>query len=533
MKFEKDVFISYAHLDDKPLDEGARGWISDFHKLLETRLEQTIGYEINIWRDEKLTGNEVFGPEIESQLPLLKVMVSIVTPRYLASDWCKKEMGSFYQAAAANGGISIGNKSRIFKVLKTPVDKETIEHLPDSIRKIFDDILDYKFYIQDPATGKFKELSRGSWVDNAIKQEYMNKLDDVVQDMANLIKSLNSAEGKKADTKKKIYLAETTYDLQIYRDNLSRELQEGGFIVLPNKNLPVVFDKYTAEVESCLSQSLLSVHLISATNYAAQPEGTNKSTVMIQNELAAEKSDSNNLSRLIWIPPAASNAVANPALLEQQQAFINQVRTNADYQKGADILEGQLEELKQSIFDTVRRLEAEEKARQEALKKEAEEQERKNKQAAGGMVMGAPLSPVKSEPRLVYLVCDQRDLDNTRPIEDLLTDKGNEILLPLFEGDQAQLRQAHLDNLKVCDAVVIYYGAANYRWVGSMKSDLLRLPAMGRSKPLLDKIIYIDNQPESGKENFRANDMLILDGRNGFTASLFDSFINNINQRHD
>ena len=77
MKFEKDVFISYAHLDDIPLDEGAKGWITDFHKLLETRLEQTIGHDINIWRDEKLAGNEVFALEIESQLPKLKVMVSV------------------------------------------------------------------------------------------------------------------------------------------------------------------------------------------------------------------------------------------------------------------------------------------------------------------------------------------------------------------------------------------------------------------------------------------------------------------------
>src|SRR4051812_5204087 len=83
MTFEKDVFISYAHLDDKPLDETAKGWISEFHKLLKTRLEQTIGYDVNIWRDERLTGNEVFAPEIEAQLPKLKVMVSIITPRYV------------------------------------------------------------------------------------------------------------------------------------------------------------------------------------------------------------------------------------------------------------------------------------------------------------------------------------------------------------------------------------------------------------------------------------------------------------------
>jgi TIR domain len=262
MPSNKEIFISYAHLDDKPLDDGAKGWITDFHALLETRLQQTIGYEIDIWKDERLTGNEVFGAEIEAQLHALKLMVSIVTPRYLASDWCRREMSTFYDAAVNKGGISIGNKSRIFKIVKTPVDRELIEQLPAGIHKIFDEILDYKFYIQEPATGKFKELSRNSWVDNAVKQEYMNKLDDVVQDLANMIKILNRP-GDKITEKKKIYVAETSNDLQAYRDNLIRELQEANYTVLPSKNLPMVVDKFTAEVEACIGQSILSLHMVS------------------------------------------------------------------------------------------------------------------------------------------------------------------------------------------------------------------------------------------------------------------------------
>ncbi|HPH92696.1 MAG TPA: TIR domain-containing protein [Ferruginibacter sp.] len=524
MKSEKDVFISYAHLDDKPLDEGAKGWISDFHRLLETRLEQTIGYEINIWRDEKLSGNEVFAPEIESQLPLLKIMVSVITPRYLSSDWCRRELGAFYKAAAENGGVSIGNKSRIFKIMKTPVDRDVIAHLPDGISKIFDEILDYKFYIQDTATGKFKELSRGSWVDNKIKQEYMNKLEDVVQDMANLIKKLNSS-GKSDVEKKKIYLAETTYDLQIYRDNLARELQEGGFAVLPAKNLPNVINRYTEEVEKYLDESILSVHLISTTNYAAQPEGADKSTVILQNEIAAQKSETGNLSRLIWTPPAEVNAAINPKMLEQQKSFIEELKTNPAYQKGADILEGPLEELKQAIFDTIRRLAAEEKAKEDA-KREAEE---KAKKYTAGIPLGVSLTAKRDGPKLVYLICDQRDLDHTRPIEDLVNDNGHEILLPLFDGDQAQLRQAHLDNLKICDAVIIYYGAANYRWAGSMKSDLMRLPALGRTKPLLDKAVYIAGPADNDKGAFKAIDLQVINGINGFSADLFSTFIQRVN----
>lgn len=517
MKFEKDVFISYAHLDDKPLDEGAKGWITDFHKLLQTRLEQTVGHELNIWRDERLAGNEFFGPEITAQFPKMKVMVSIITPRYMGSEWCKRELDEFYKAATHNGGISIGNKSRIFKIVKTPVDKEMMKNLPAEIHRIFEDILDYKFYIQEPATGRFKELARGRWVDNKIQQEFMDKLDDVAQDIANLIRKLNKSETAEVE-KRKIYLAETTYDLQSYRDNLVRELLEAGFTVLPNNNLPYVINRFTTDVESYMDQSILSVHLISPTNYAAQPEGTDKSVVILQNEIAAQKSTSRNLNRLIWIPPVTAEPGTNQKMVARQKEFIDELKYNAEFQKGADILEGSLEELKMAIFDTIRRIDTEEKAR-----KEAKEKAEKLAATAAAAYSDAVIESLG--PKLIYLVCDQRDLDNIRPLEDLVTDSGHEILLPVFEGDQAQLRQAHLDNLKICDGVIIYYGAGNYRWTGSMKSDLLRLPALGRDKALVAKAIYIADPSDKDKETFRANDFIIINGLSGFQEDLFSDFL--------
>ena len=38
-----DVFISYAHIDDQALTEGQKGWITQFHCILEVRLGQALG----------------------------------------------------------------------------------------------------------------------------------------------------------------------------------------------------------------------------------------------------------------------------------------------------------------------------------------------------------------------------------------------------------------------------------------------------------------------------------------------------------
>jgi hypothetical protein len=43
MNFEKDIFISYAHIDEKEVGEDLKGWVSDFHETLQTFISQKWG----------------------------------------------------------------------------------------------------------------------------------------------------------------------------------------------------------------------------------------------------------------------------------------------------------------------------------------------------------------------------------------------------------------------------------------------------------------------------------------------------------
>ena len=80
-----DIFISYAHIDDQVLTEGQKGWITQFHRVLDVRLSQLLGEKPKIWRDPKIQGNDVFDEKIVSSFKDAKVMVSIMSPRYLRS----------------------------------------------------------------------------------------------------------------------------------------------------------------------------------------------------------------------------------------------------------------------------------------------------------------------------------------------------------------------------------------------------------------------------------------------------------------
>ena len=95
--FDYDVFISYAHIDNATLQKGQEGWIDMLHKALELRLGQLLGEAPRIWRDQKLGGNDRFDDEIVDQLVKAAVLVAVLSPRYVKSDWCTKEVEIAFQ----------------------------------------------------------------------------------------------------------------------------------------------------------------------------------------------------------------------------------------------------------------------------------------------------------------------------------------------------------------------------------------------------------------------------------------------------
>src|SRR5262249_34342572 len=119
--FMHDLFISYAHRDNQQLDSN-KGWIDLLHERLELRLGQLLGEDPNIWRDRKLRGCDYFDDEIFDHLLQSTLLISILSPGYIKSEWCPVELREFHRQAEADGRTHLCSKSRIFKVHKTPVN---------------------------------------------------------------------------------------------------------------------------------------------------------------------------------------------------------------------------------------------------------------------------------------------------------------------------------------------------------------------------------------------------------------------------
>ena len=129
MPFTYDIFISYGHLDDVNPFGQEKGWVDLLHERLLVLVGQALGYEPKIWRDgHNLQGNDELGGAISDGITQSLLLVPVITPRYVQSDWCNREMDAFHAGEPPPSEAAPGFRSRIFKVVKTP--------LPEHLKKL-------------------------------------------------------------------------------------------------------------------------------------------------------------------------------------------------------------------------------------------------------------------------------------------------------------------------------------------------------------------------------------------------------------
>jgi hypothetical protein len=478
MAFEHDFLISYAHLDNEPLIAGEQGWISELHRLLEIRVGQVRGEKPKIWRDLKLQGNDIFADTILERLPRIAALVSVVSPRYVQSEWCNRELKEFSRLAERSGGARIGDKARIFKVVKTPVSRE---RLPEEVQPM----LGYDFFVYDEA-GRPRELSQ----DYGKERTFLTKLDDLAFDIAQLLDLTNDAAASAAPAEPKgtLFLAETSFELREEREAIKRDLVRNGYEVLPDRALPLVAPELDAIVREQLERSKVSIHLVGV-NYGIVPDGSRVSIVERQQALASEAARGTALSSIIWLRPGVEIED------ERQRTFVHNLQTSSQVHETAELLEVPLEELKAFIY-------------------------RKLTPPAAVIVKAAAAPAEQEHPRL-YLLCDQLDITAAQPLEDYLFSEGFEVVLPFFDDDETQARLEHEENLRSSDVILLYYGAGDELWLRRKLRELQKSAALGRERPWLARGIYVGAPGTPQKERFRTHEaMLIHEPAGGFDPSL-------------
>ena len=481
MNFEEEAFISYAHLDNQELIEGRKGWVSDFHRALKIRLGELLGKDPRIWRDPKLQGNDSFPDTLSEKLQKVAAFLPVLSPRYIKSEWTRRELANFCAAAQKTTGICHGDKARIFKILKTPVPLE--DHPPE-----LQSLLGYEFFKLDEETGRVRELSEIFGPE--LQGEFWIKVSDLAHDLCELLRGLESEESPPEQDKPAVYVAETTRDQADARDLIRRNLKQHSHPAFPAQALPLMQPDVTNLVQQQLAHCRASIHLIGK-NYGAVPEGCAESLPEIQNRLAAERAVKGDFSRLVWIPPGLR--VED----ERQREFIRRLRMDPGFQNGSDLLETPLEKLQTGIFD------------------------RLNPPAKTSKA--APVEASGSFSR-VYLIFDQRDQEAVQPWAEFLFNQGLEVLQSGFDGSEAEIREYHQENLCACDAVLIHYGSGNEIWLRKQLREIQKAPGYGRVRGMRAVAIALAPPQSPQKQYFRTHEAMVLLQLEGFTPDAIRPF---------
>lgn len=225
--FDNDLFVSYAHGEDKR-------WIQAFEEELRDEVSGRLGLGISIWQDTlRLRAGENWQAAIQQGIETSAAFVAIVSPRYQNSQWCARERNEFRRQFDAD---QFDTSGRFFKAVKTPWPQ-------NSHRLFFEAIQDVEFFKEDDGLREFtpgsKEFRRA-----------VRKLADGVEPLLRRMRRGNQ----------RVHVAWPVEECLVAWEQLSDELRSKGFDVQPMGPRDTSFaDKLLMED---MDRAVLSVHLL-------------------------------------------------------------------------------------------------------------------------------------------------------------------------------------------------------------------------------------------------------------------------------
>jgi hypothetical protein len=519
-----DIFISYSNDDNLPSPpRGQVGWVTHFDQLLEHFLREWRG-DPRIWRDNKITGANFIDDTILNPLPHVAIMIAVVSPNYVKSDWCTRELMAFCNAAdRARPGIQVRNKSRIFKVVKVPLRRASQLHpvfsnlkgfeffqvrdadnrpmlfdpeSRDEARQLFHDkvgdvaweVIDVLELIEDYAAEQNVEVAQpaGEPQDTPESVDAAETTSDLPETTSEVAKTTPEPKSER-DTVRislakpqasgvTLYLAETTPDLMIQRDNVRRDLLHRGYKVLQLSTELAQADaaELEAGIDHDLRASQFSIHLV-GNEFGDAPGQGIASFVELQDSRAAVWANKwPAFQRLIWIP-----ANIKPQH-HSQRRFVSGL-LDSNYEPNTELLRGCLEDFKTTIQDKITALQS------NALKQPAVGQ-------------GSPT---------VGIICESLDEVSVQRLDDCLYEQDCDVIRAVVQAGATSLPSDQINSIVGCDGIIFYVDNASLFWVQSRLHELVALEQEER-KEFKSVAVYVGGNKTDEKERFRTKKATVI-----------------------
>ncbi|NND73056.1 MAG: toll/interleukin-1 receptor domain-containing protein, partial [Rhodothermales bacterium] len=255
-----DVFISYAHIDNE--DDGADvRWVEAFGKQLSVRLLKHLGEGASVWWDPELNRSHLFDEVIQNAVRKSAVMVSLVSPSYEKSDYCRQELAWF----AERGNLrTAASRSCVLPVLlyKMPFDRWPEMCKGCSGFEFFDPEASS---LSRPLDVGSKAFSDRQWI---LIAEIAAILDEL-KAQRTVSSSTPEPQGAQQVEPYRVFLATASDDLAGDRRYLKKELQKEGIEIISKIPPPHDEKGHAQAAMEAVTEVDLSVHLLG--NYAGTP----------------------------------------------------------------------------------------------------------------------------------------------------------------------------------------------------------------------------------------------------------------------
>lgn len=115
--YAADIFVSYSHSNNRD------GWVTELKSSLARGLED-LSEDVDVWFDtDRLKTGDIFKPEIHGKLSNTRILVAVLSPAYLNSQFCMEEELAWFQN-------SFGRE--IIQYLKVPLEDDQTAPLSDA-----------------------------------------------------------------------------------------------------------------------------------------------------------------------------------------------------------------------------------------------------------------------------------------------------------------------------------------------------------------------------------------------------------------
>jgi hypothetical protein len=468
--YDHDIFISYAHVDDEPLPGAGQGWVTTFTTCVKTKLAQKLGRNdaYSLWMDYELRGGQPITPHILGRVRRSAMLLVVLSPGYVASDWCRRELETFA------GFISEGQERRVFVVELDPLNEaERPPHLADLKRS--------RFWTANRISGTPRPLGNP-----VLDAEYYSAVDDLIREIVTELKGLKSAEPRSAaatplTSNGTVFLAEVTDDLEEQRNNVKRYLDQAGIAVLPKTGCSLHPDAFRQAVTEGLGEADLFVQLLSALP-GKRPPDLSEGYAKCQMQLAL----SLGKPVLQWRSPALDMSAVQDAA---QRLLLDAATVRA---------EG-IEDFKREIR---RRLDERQKE---------------------------PLCQAPTDAFVFVDMDSTTDRPLAEQLCDILGQYNAGYMLPTEDQDPRKFRKDLREKLLSCNALILIYGATTRSWVDGHLKELQKMLSL---RPPLRGLAIVEGPPDpKDRLSIMLPKMKVINCRGGVKEAEVSRFLESLDTR--